>query len=383
MKYKGSYFSYFLMNTFHYMSLALFSCLISVYLMGQGYKATEVSIVVSSSYVISMLIQPIIGYLNDHYDKKKVNAGLLIIATILGLLFIHVHHIYMIAFVYSLTLAIINGITPIIEKKCTDSNHKYAYIRMWGTIGYAIGSQVAGFVYDSIAPSAIFVCFAISVILSILGHLGMEDDVIIQDQKKKEQTSRKMLFNKSFLIYLVITCLFYGVTNVNSTYLPAMYQDSGLSIHLVSMIIFITTLFELPMIFLSHHFMNKLSNKVLLIMVFLLLIIQFSVYSFIYILPIQILITFATKTVATMIYIMLNLKIVATLIDERYQMTALAIVAMMKSFSSILFQYIGGYFIEYYSYHVFYIMLLIFSLLGILIVTFYQISNGDKIHLFL
>ena len=42
-RYQGSYLSYFFMYMFYYLSMALFSGLISVYLMDKGYKATEVA----------------------------------------------------------------------------------------------------------------------------------------------------------------------------------------------------------------------------------------------------------------------------------------------------------------------------------------------------
>ena len=59
--YKNSYLSHFLMYNFYYLSWALFSALISVYLMDRGFKASDVSLVVSASFLTSMITQPIIG----------------------------------------------------------------------------------------------------------------------------------------------------------------------------------------------------------------------------------------------------------------------------------------------------------------------------------
>ena len=47
--YKNSYLSYFLMYFFFFFCLAFFSGFISVYLMDQGYSASQVSFVVSCS----------------------------------------------------------------------------------------------------------------------------------------------------------------------------------------------------------------------------------------------------------------------------------------------------------------------------------------------
>ena len=47
------------MYMFYYLSMALFSGLISVYLMDKGYKASDVSFVVSCSFILSMITQPL------------------------------------------------------------------------------------------------------------------------------------------------------------------------------------------------------------------------------------------------------------------------------------------------------------------------------------
>ena len=57
------------MYNFYYLSWAVFSALISVYLLGKGFKASEVSLVVSTS-LTSMIFQPVIGMFSDRYDVK-------------------------------------------------------------------------------------------------------------------------------------------------------------------------------------------------------------------------------------------------------------------------------------------------------------------------
>ncbi len=85
MQYRGSYLSYLLMYLFYFLSLALLSGLISVYLLDRGYSASQVSLVVASSYIVSVILQPLVGYLNDHFNLKWVNSVVLIIAAILGI----------------------------------------------------------------------------------------------------------------------------------------------------------------------------------------------------------------------------------------------------------------------------------------------------------
>lgn len=381
-KYQGSYLSYFLMYMFYYLSMALFSVLISVYLMDKGYKASEVSLVVSCSFILSMITQPFIGNLCDRYDKKKVNGLLLMVAGIFGIIFIFVHNIYMIAIVYSVVLAILNGVNPIIERMATVSKHKYGLIRIWGTIGYASGSQVSGLIYRYISPEAMYLFFVVGMVLCVIGILGTKDVKEIEQANKEKTSMKDVLFNKKLLFYLVIVCIFYGITNVNSIYLPAMYQNNGLTVSQATTVIFAGTMMELPVILLSRFYMNKIGNKQLLILSFLLLIVQFMTYAYIPNIMIQIIITFLTKSVTTMAFIMINMKVIATIIDGTHQMSALSIVSTFKSFSSIIFQMIAGYLIDLYSYQFFYGFLFICAIIGLLLCLIYKIPNGNEHHLF-
>lgn len=381
-KYQGSYLSYFLMYMFYYLSMALFSGLISVYLMDKGYKASDVSLVVSCSFILSMITQPFIGNLCDRYDKKKVNGILLAIAGIFGIVFILANNIYMIAIVYSVVLAILNGVNPIIERMATVSKHKYGLIRIWGTIGYASGSQVSGLIYRYISPEAMYLFFVAGMVLCVIGILGTIDVKEIEQTNEEKTSMKDVLFNKKLLFYLVISCIFYGITNVNSTYLPSMYQHNGLTVSQATTVIFAGTMMELPVILLSRFYMNKIGNKQLLMLSFILLIVQFMTYAYIPNVVIQIIMTFLTKSVTTMAFIMINMKVIATIIDGSHQMSALSIVSTFKSFSSIIFQMIAGYLIDLYSYQFFYGFLFVCAIIGLVLCILYKIPSGNEHRLF-
>ena len=380
--YHDSYLSYFLMYFFFFFSLAFFSGFISVYLMDQGFSASQVSFVVSCSYVLSVIVQPFIGKLNDLYESKYVNSILLLIAGISGIIFIFLKNIYLITFAYSLVLAITNGTNPIIERMAILSRFKYGSIRVWATIGYAIATIIAGSLYKNIGPYSLYVFFAIGELLCVIGILGTHS-ILSPVEKTEEKISMASVFKiKHIPFYLIIVCLFYGITNVHHLYLPAMLKQSGLPINYVSTVIFFSTLSEVPVILLSHYYMNRFTNKQLLMSVFVLLFAQFFTFSFISSLIIQIIILFLTKTVATMAFVMVNLKIITTIVDNSRQNTALSLVSACKSFSSILFQMLAGYLIDFTSYQMFYFVLFIYSVVGIILVFFFKVPTNKDLKVF-
>nr|WP_288543956.1 MFS transporter [uncultured Faecalibacillus sp.] len=380
--YKNSYLSYFLMYFFFFFCLAFFSGFISVYLMDQGYSASQVSFVVSCSFILSVIVQPFIGKLNDQYESRYVNSILLLIAGVSGIIFIFLKNIYLIALVYSLVLAITNGTNPIIERMAILSRFKYGSIRVWATIGYAVATIIAGSLYKNIGPYSLYVFFAIGELLCVIGILGTHS-ILPPVEKIEEKVSMVSVFKiKHIPYYLIIVCLFYGITNVHHLYLPAMLKQNGLPINNVSTVIFFSTLSEVPVILLSRFYMNCFSNKQLLMSVFVLLFLQFFTFSFISSLIIQIIIVFLTKTVATMAFVMINLRIISTIVDNARQNTALSLVSACKSFSSILFQMFAGYLIDFTGYQMFYFVLFICSVVGIILVFFFKVPTNKELKVF-
>lgn len=381
--YKNSYLSYFLMYNFYYLSWALFSALISVYLMDRGFKASDVSLVVSASFLTSMITQPIIGKWNDEFDIKKVNAILFVIVAIGGIVFMVSNSLFMIAVSYSVVLMMINGVNPVMEKIATASPYQYGKIRIWGTIGYALGSQFAGILYDLVAPQAIFIVFVLTMILCIIGLVGTEPDIKKEAAKENEKVKTSTLFkNKKFVYYLAICAIFYGVTNMSNTFVPSMLTDKGLDVDVTSTILSIAVFCEAPLVLFSNRFMDKIANKTLLIISISMVCLQCAVYGFDLPLIFIVLITFLAKHPSGMLYIMINLKVINTLIDENQQITALAYVATLKNLVAIIFQNVAGNILDVTTYSNLYLICFGWMLVALILVIFFKISSGNDKKLF-
>ena len=381
-RYKNSYLSYFLMYNFYYLSWAVFSALISVYLLGKGFKASEVSLVVSTSFLTSMIFQPVIGMFSDRYDVKKVNFVLFALAGIGGLAFMFASSLITITIGYSFVLTLINGTNPVMEKIASSSPYQYGKIRIWGTIGYATGSWLAGMIYQLISPSAIFICFIITMILCIIGLLGTKTPSEL-GQNNEEKTKTSTLFhNYKYLYYLIIAAIFQGITNMANTYIPAMFQNDGLKVSLVSTILSFAVLCEAPLVLFSHKFMDKLTNKRLLIIAYSMITIQFLCYALNVWLPLKVIITLITKHPSGMLFIMINLKIVSTLVPKEHQITALAFVQTLRNLSSIIFQNIAGQILDISSYQILFALSLIVIVVGFVLVILFKVPSGKDQKLF-
>ena len=383
-RYKNSYLSYFLMYNFYYLSWALFSAFISVYLMGKGYNASQVSLVVSASFLASMVTQPFIGSLSDRYHYKQVNSVMFILAAAGGLVFVMSDSLLMLLISYSFVLLMINGANPVMEKIATVSPYEYGKIRIWGTIGYALGTQVAGVIYERISPEAIFVAFVFTMMLCVAGLLGT--DVGITPQTKEQEADspsvKDLLSNGKYLYFLVILGLFIGVTNFGNTYIPTMLTYDGISAQTASTILSVAVLCEAPLVFFAGKFMDRLSNKTLLVIAFLMVILQFATYAFFLPMPVKIAMTLLAKHPAGMLFIMVKIKVAATIVDEKLQITALALMMTVQNLVSIVFNNTGGRMLDMYGYSATWMAGLAALVIGFVLLVFYRIPSGNDKKLF-
>lgn len=384
---RNSYFSYFLMFTFYYLSWALLSSLISVYLIGLGFSAGQASLVVSVSFFASMVTQPFIGSMADRYGLKKISILLFLLSLAGGALFIFCRSLVLVTIVYSFVMVLINGTNPIVEKLATASPFAYGKIRIWGTIGYAAGTQLAGTLYDAISPSAVFAAFIVSMVLCIAGMKLTEPDVHTEiDEPELQPDAQKkmdsMLKNRTFVFYLVIFALFSGVTAAANTFIPSMFTSEGLPASTASVILSAAVLFELPVVFFSGRFMDRMTSRNLSLTAFVMVLIQMLVYGFDMPAAWSIPVTLLTKHTASMLYIMINLKIVSSLIPDSQQITALALAAAVKNLASIVFNNLAGTLIDSNGYPAAFLVMAAVMAFVIVLTFLIRLPAGTDRHLF-
>ncbi|MCB8611704.1 MFS transporter, partial [Faecalibacillus faecis] len=66
-----------------------------------------------------------------------------------------------------MVLVCLNGTAPMMEVFATQSPYAFGKIRVWGTIGYSVGVQIAGWVYHQFSPQAVYYTVLITIVLSI------------------------------------------------------------------------------------------------------------------------------------------------------------------------------------------------------------------------
>ena len=390
-RYKGSYLAYVMAFGWLYFAMAVFSSVISVYLTDLGKSASEMSFIVSASGIFSFFMVPITGYMADRtQNPKALSVVTLLLSGFMGLIFAQCRQVWALFLLNGLILSFIKSLMPISERMAGRSAFRYGYLRVWGTVGYALGAQAAGFAMEYISPSFIFVMLFLSAIFAAVGFWGAEDCPSAPQDKgqetspqKDEPTKRpsllKVLLNPSFLLFLLIACLFTGCSNVNMTYAPMLLNSLGVPTSTVGTVLFFSTLIEAPVILFSNKFMDRFSGKALIIASFAIIIAQFLFYGFSRSAVVVILAMVLLKAIASTLFVMINLKIVRNLLDPRFTTTGLSVINSATNLSAILLQNAGGVLVDYTSIPALYLALCGLTVLGLLLTLFLKVGNQERV----
>ncbi len=390
-KYTNSYLSYVILFFFYDLAFAFFSALISVYLIGKGYSASQVSLLVSVAALANMVTQPVIGSLTDRYGMRPVNMVMFAATCVAAALFVIAPNFLIIVGTYAAMNLLMNGVNPTVERMATSSPYSYGSIRVWGSIGFAVGTQLTGIIYDVIAPVAPYVGVIIAMLIAIFGFWGTNPrlaeteaaNIEAQESDDVEPVSTKtLLSNKKFLYYLVLQILFAAVTGAAYSFCPAFLTSKGLEASTASTILAVATLLEIPLLLFSSKFMDKIANKTLLMGIFVLVVVEMVVYGLNMPLPLVIVATFLGRHPPAIINIMTNMKVVNTIVDARQQIAGLALVKTCQSFGTIISNNIGGRIADAAGYPAMFLFLLAMIAVGLAGVVFFQVPSGNDKKLF-
>ena len=353
-KFRNSYAAYMLLYSFYFMSTSLFTTLISVYLMGKHYSATQVSTLVSVAFFLSMIAQPFFGYINERFGIVKMTTFSLglIIGGVFG--FLWAPNLFWLTVFYGLVLVCLNGTAPMMEIFATQSPYAFGKIRVWGTIGYSVGVQIAGWVYHQFSPQAVYYTVLLTIVLSLfcLSAVRMKTSKKREEKMKEPVSIRPLLNNRPYLFFIILIGLASGVGNIGHTYIPELLMDSGLPVQLASTVVALSVVVEAPLIFFSDRFMDHWSLRVLIALPIGILFAQYAVYALPSPVFLKVVLTLLSKHTTGMVLIMVSLRFIAQQVNGKDQVLAMAIVQGARYLGTILLQPVAAFCIEKGGYQV-------------------------------
>jgi len=298
---------------------------------------------------LAMVFQPILGYINDKTKKSKEILILITIFIFITLLLMN----YTVSFwgiliLYSLYAIAVFCEMPLMDIVALSTDYAFGKIRLWGSIGFAAGALVSGKIIETFGSSS-FLNLA-AVVSVITGVIILKIPVIINNlhEDHEKVDLKKLLTNKRYIIFVVVSMLFLGTNNGHNSYFAVYFKEIGGSMALLGTTIFLMTLSEVPFMGISTRLINKKGVEFVVTLAVLCITIRWGGY-FIFSKPSVVAATFLSQGASVGLFFAGANLFIRNIVEKNTLGTAITIFMAAGSLGGMFMQYISGLIIEYYG----------------------------------
>ncbi len=383
-KIKSSIISYFMAFFFFYFSMGILVSILSVYLADIGMKSTQISVITSATAIFTVFTQTDLGILADKYQKTKMVAiCVMLIAGICGALICRSTSVIILFFLNGIAQAFIIGTVPLLDSLTMNSGYVYGYVRIGGSVGYAVAAQIAGILYDKLPSWVVFAVYALATVLTVF-FISRMREIQYKTKEKAGLSSFKvicvLLKNRAYVVFLGVYFILLGLHYANIAYMPLLIREMGGVATNTGTVLLLQTLFEIPVFLYAEKMIRKVSFRTLLVFVCVVMTIRMFWYASYPNLNIMTAVFFF-QGLTTGVFYALTVKLVAKVVQKEYTNTALALGSMIgKGAGALVFQLAGGYIGEAAGFGRLYFYLGIFGCISIVIALFYKENNMEVQH---
>ena len=286
LKFKDILISFYFL--IFYLSVSAWLPFYNIYLKDLGFSGTQVGIIAGVFQAASFFVIPIWGIFSD---RKGVRSALFLALTMSTLLifgFRFVHPFYAILG-YMLVLALFHH--PIgsmfdslsIHNTQQGSRLSFGAMRVWGSVGWAIGSTIMGRYLIGHKLATIFPAASIFYLVTLLSlfALGSRDT---KEHQERDFAFRHVVkvFGKKKIFLLLILLTLYGIgISPMYVFINLYYRDIGAGNNIIGIAFAVQAISEVPFFFYGRRLVARFGAAGLLSGVIFAAILRLLAYGFI------------------------------------------------------------------------------------------------------
>lgn len=257
--------TYRILNTSYFLlffAYGAFFPLLTSYLEDIGLNGKEIGYITAIGPIITILTQPLWGMATDRFQNHKLLLILSTVAVIVTSLFFPwlqtFGWIFLLIVIFHLFQA---PITPLADTAALNfavqRNISYGDIRLWGAIGFAVASFVAGQVAALTGRASIFYIVAGALGIALIFFQRLTFD--ISRTKVNVWAGVKDLVRiPHFIFFLLFAFFVFGAMNSNNYYFGIYYQHIGGTIAIVGLVFLLSSSSEAPFMRFAGRIVAKL-----------------------------------------------------------------------------------------------------------------------------
>lgn len=245
---------------FMFFAIGAFMPLFSQFLKFRNFNGIQLGMALSLGSLATIVMQPVWGYISDHFKKPKQVLLVITIAVIASALALSLGTgIFLITAFYISFMFFFSGIGPISDSLVLGSDFEFGNIRLWGSIGFAVGVQIAGILAEYFGLRIIFIILSISYIISLI-ILRRVEVKNIEEHPISKVDLFKLMKNKDFILFLAASFMISGTITAHNNYFGILYVELGGTIAGIGLAFLLFAGSEAPiMMLLGHEKLRKIN----------------------------------------------------------------------------------------------------------------------------
>ena len=380
MNVKKNYFILCLVYFLIFFANALFLSFFQIFLMSKGFKESEIGVISSITPLLCIIANPLYSLIGK--NNKRIRFLLLALSVLEALVILLVYQTnqYSMLILVMCLVAIVDPPLFVIMDSYASSfikehNKNYSYIRITGTLAYAIGAFVCGLFVEYIGYDVVFISASILMFLSVILILLLKPIKDKEDREKKDV--KELVTNKGFIIFAIYFIFILAFAQLGDTYI-SIYLTNELEVSEFNFGIInsLWVIIELLVVLILNKF--KIKNE------YILLILMGVCYlSRIIVIGLEggkeiAILSALLRGVGMGINIYLYVPILVKIVKESNISIALLMIAMFKSLLATLFISISGFMIESVGYSFIFI---IWSIIFVVVIIGYSLFSRKYLKL--
>lgn len=248
----------------YYAGIGQFLAFLNVYYNNIGLTGLQIGLLGTISTAIGVFSTTLWGLLSDRLGKPRRLFVVAFTGTILGTLVLSAAQSFGWILLAVCFMSLFNlTLMPLIDSTALvllgDQRQRYGTYRVWGSVGFILGSTAAGFIYEQTGLHAMFVGFVVLMTLGLLAALGLPDQNVHLSGSAWGGVSRMIhkpqwviFAGSAFFVWLAVTGMlgFLGVT----------LKTMGGTDSLVGLAGTVAAVVEIPGMFFSDRILRRLGS---------------------------------------------------------------------------------------------------------------------------
>ncbi|GAA5416023.1 hypothetical protein Pryu01_01055 [Paraliobacillus ryukyuensis] len=343
---------------------------------------TQIGLVLAVGPAVSIISQPIWGYMSDKYQTVKrillicligliISSAVFFQMTILPLLIITAGIFYFFS-------APIGALSDSFTQRRADAMKiSFGSIRTWGSIGFAVSSLLVGQLLDLIGIQYLIVPYLVMASLALIVCFRIVDVKVEVDPIQLSDIKR-LFQNRPFVIFLSLI-LFLTITHrTNDSYIGLFIEQLGGSETLIGVSWFVGVASEAAVFALAPFWYRKFHPLIFIIAAGLLFTIRWFLYAVIDV-PMVIVILQLLHGLSFGIFYMTAFQYITQLIPKSVQSTGhLVFMSVFFGLSGIVGSLAGGTIMDVFGGNTLYLFMGILALIGTILMTAYHLLPFGK-----